>query len=250
MKQKLKLALIQQALLRWENAVLIALAILLTAFLPQPFAFWPVWGWGVLALGGVIAITLSGLRETGVQEAAIEGMLYQEYNPSLIRTKAIRTSFLQGLGYRRTIEQMIADTSEGVIRTRLNDLSDKVNQWTSYIYQLARVLDDYQCDPMLRKDPAAIQAELSRIQADMARQTDPGVIEESKNLVASKQNTCKLRRRSRIRWTPPLCSWSRAWTPWRRFTPSSSCWRRATWKASILRPSTTISTSRSAAWGT
>ncbi len=187
MKEKLKLALIQQALLRWENAVLIALAILLTAFLPQPFAFWPVWGWGLLALAGVIAITLSGLRETGVQEAAIEGMLYQEYNPAFIRTKAIRASFLQGLGYRRTIEQMIAGTPEGVIRTRLNDLSDKVNQWTSYIYQLARVLDDYQCDPMLRKDPAAIQAELSRIQADMARQTDAGVIAESKNLVASKQ---------------------------------------------------------------
>ena len=50
MKNKIKFALIQQALLRWENAVLIALAILLTAFLPQPFDFWPVWGWGVLAL--------------------------------------------------------------------------------------------------------------------------------------------------------------------------------------------------------
>ncbi len=187
MKEKLKFALIQQALLRWENAVLIAAAILLTAFIPQPFAFWPVWGWGVLALVGVAAITLTGLRETGVQEAAIEDVLYQEYNPGLISTKSIRASFMKGLGYRRTIEQMIAETPEGVIRTRLNDLSDKVNQWTSYIYELARVLDDYQCDPMLSKDPAAIQAELSRIQAGLASQTDPGVIDESKNLIASKQ---------------------------------------------------------------
>ena len=187
MKNKLKFALIQQALLRWENAALIALAILLTAFLPAPFDFWPVWGWGALALVGVAAITLSSLGETDVQSAAIEDVLYQEYNPGLIRTKSIRASFLQGLNYRRTIEQLIANTPEGVIRTRLNDLSDKVNQWTSYIYELARVLDDYQCDPMLRKDPAAIQSELANIQAGLAKQTDQGVIDESKNLITSKQ---------------------------------------------------------------
>ena len=93
MKNKLKFALIQQALLRWENAVLIALAILLTAFLPQPFPFWPVWGWGVLALVGVIAITISSLGEPEVQSAAIDDMLYQEYNPDEIKTPSIRASF-------------------------------------------------------------------------------------------------------------------------------------------------------------
>jgi hypothetical protein len=187
MKNKLKFALIQQALLRWENAVLIALAILLTAFMPQPFDFWPEWGWGALALIGVIAITLSSLTEPAVQSAAIDELLYNEYNPDDIKTPAIRTSFVQSLKYRHTIEQMIGRASDGVVKTRLSDLSDKVNQWTSYIYQLARVLDEYQRDPMLRKDPAAIQAELSRVQSNMAAQKDAGVLTESKNLIASKQ---------------------------------------------------------------
>jgi len=187
MKRKVEFALIQQALLRWENAVLIALAILLTAFLPQPFSFWPEWGWGVLALIGVAAITLTSLGESDVQTAAIDDMLYQEYHPDQIKTPAIRTSFTQALKYRRTIEQMIDRNPEGIVRTRLNDVADKVKQWTGYIYQLAGMLDNYQRDPMLFRDPAAIQAEVTRLQNELQHETNPNLIHGSRDLIASKQ---------------------------------------------------------------
>jgi len=187
MKTKLKFALIQQALLRWENAVLIALAILLTTFMPQPFDFWPIWGWGVLVLVGVAAITVSSLGEPAVQSAAIDDLLYTQFDPSQIKTPSVRAIFMQALKYRSTIDLMIKGASDGVIKTRLSDLSDKVSQWTSYIYQLAKMLDDYQRDPMLAKDTASIQAEMTRVQSGMAGQTNAGVLQESKNLIASKQ---------------------------------------------------------------
>ena len=187
MKNQIKFALIQQALLRWENAALIALAILLTAFFPQPFAFWPVWGWGALALVGVIAITLSSLGESDVRSAAIDTEHYQQFKPEAIKTPAIRNIFLQGLKYRSMIEQMVAQTPDGVIKTRLDDLCNKVKQWSTYIYELAKVLDDYQRDPMLNKDPAAIQAEVARIKNSLARETNQVLIAESQNLIASKQ---------------------------------------------------------------
>jgi hypothetical protein len=188
MKQKLQAALIQQAMLRWENAVLIALAILLTAFVPQPFDFWPAWGWGVLALIGVIAITLSGLGESQVREAAIDDMLYADYNPLTIQTPALRGAFLQSLKYRRNIEAMTAATPpDGIIRSRLNDLTDKVKQWTGYIYQLARMLDDYQRDPMLQRDPAVIRAEVARLQAQAQNETNPVLTREARLSVESKQ---------------------------------------------------------------
>jgi hypothetical protein len=187
MKRKIEFALIQQALLRWENAVLIALAILLTAFIPQPFEFWPEWGWGVLALLGVLAITLSSLGESDVQSAAVEDVLYAEYNPEQIKTPTLRAAFMQSLKYRSTIEHMINQSRDGVVRTRLTDLADKIKQWISYIYELTNMLDEYQRDPMLRKAPADIQKELDRIQAGLARETSPALITESKNLIASKQ---------------------------------------------------------------
>lgn len=187
MKRKLEFALIQQALLCWENAVIIAMAILLSAFFPRPFSFWPAWGWGMLALFGVAAITLSSLGAVETRAAAMEGILYQEYNPAEIKTPAIRTVFLQSLKYRSTIEQMISATPEGIIRVRLNDLADKVKQWIAYIYQLARMIDHYQRDPMLRRDPKAIQAELARIQAALQNETNPNLISESRNLEASKR---------------------------------------------------------------
>ena len=108
MKRKMEFALIQQALLRWENAVLIALAILLTAFFPRPFDFWPDWGWGVLALVGVVAITLTSLGESDVQSAAIDGLLYEEYNPAEIKTTNLRAIFLQSLKYRSTVDRMVS----------------------------------------------------------------------------------------------------------------------------------------------
>lgn len=187
MKNKVRFALIQQALMRWENAVLIAMAILLTAFWRNPFDFWPDWGWGALALVGVLAITLTSLGETSVQAAAITDVLYQEYNPGEIKTPAIRASFQQSLKYRSTIEQMITASRDGVVKTRLTDLGDKVNQWTGYMFELARMLDAYQRDALLRKDPAAIQADLKRIQSGMAAETSQDLIDESKNLIASKQ---------------------------------------------------------------
>jgi hypothetical protein len=187
MKNKIKFALIQQALLRWENAVLIALAILLTAFLPQPFDFWPVWGWGLLALVGVVAITISSLGESQVQADAIAEMLYQQYNPDTIKTPAVRASFLQGLQYRRMIDQMVAESRDGVVKTRLADLADKINQWTGYLYQLASMLDEYARDALLRKDQSAIRAEVTRLKDSLARQTNPALLEESRNLILSKE---------------------------------------------------------------
>ncbi len=187
MKNKVRSALFQQALLRWENAVLIAAAILLTAFLPEPFPFWPVWGWGALALVGVVAITLSSLGERQVQVAAIDDVLFGEYDPNTLKTPAIKAGFLKGLQYRRNIEQIVYQTPDGVIRTRLNDLSDKVNQWTGYIYQLCSLLDDYQRDPMLARDPSTIQAEIVRLQADLARHVSPEMVQESQNLIDSKK---------------------------------------------------------------
>jgi len=187
MKRRIEFAIIQQALLRWENAVLIALAILLTAFMPQPFDFWPPWGWGVLALVGVLAITLSSLGESDVQSAAVEEVLYAEYNPDQIKTPTLRAAFMQSLKYRSTIERMINHSHDGVVRTRLNDLADKIKQWISYIYELISMLDEYQRDPMLHKDTAEIQKELTRIQTGLTRETNPVLINESKNLVASKQ---------------------------------------------------------------
>jgi hypothetical protein len=187
MKRRIEFAIVQQALLRWENAVLIALAILLTAFIPQPFDFWPVWGWGVLALVGVVGITLSSLGESEVQSAAVEEVIYAEYNPGQIKTPALRATFMQSLKYRSTIENMVNQSRDGVVKTRLNDLADKVKQWISYIYELTSMLDEYERDPMLHKTPAEIQKELDRIQAGLGRETNPNLIAESKNLVASKQ---------------------------------------------------------------
>ncbi len=187
MKRRIEFAIIQQALLRWENAVLIALAILLTAFFRNPFDFWPDWGWGALAVLGVVGITLSSLGESDVQSAAVDEVIYAEYNPAQIRTPILRATFMQSLQYRSTIERMVNQSRDGVVKTRLSDLAEKVKQWITYIYELCEMLDQYQRDPMLHKDPVEIQKELNRLQAGLAREKNPALIAETNNSIASKE---------------------------------------------------------------
>ena len=55
LQKQAKSALLQYAFLRWESAVVIAGAILLTALWPKPFKWWPVWGWPLLGLLGLAA---------------------------------------------------------------------------------------------------------------------------------------------------------------------------------------------------
>ena len=43
-------AILEHALLRVENALIVAGVLLATYFVPQPFPWWPAWGWAALGL--------------------------------------------------------------------------------------------------------------------------------------------------------------------------------------------------------
>jgi len=108
MKNQIKFALIQQALLRWENAALIALAILLTAFFPQRSPSGR-FGAGEPCVGSVTAITSAAWAKAMYVQR--RSTTYFTRSSNRKRSKPDDPQhFLQGLKYRSMIEQMVAQT--------------------------------------------------------------------------------------------------------------------------------------------
>ena len=71
LQKKAQSAIMQYAFFRWESAVIIAGTILLMALLPHPFPWWPVWGWLILGLVGLAA--LSNVPAEIYEAAALDG---------------------------------------------------------------------------------------------------------------------------------------------------------------------------------
>ena len=56
-------AILEHALLRVENALIVAGVLLATYFAPQPFPWWPAWGWAALGLAGIAGLVVSSLTD-------------------------------------------------------------------------------------------------------------------------------------------------------------------------------------------
>ncbi len=185
--KKIRSALFQYALFRWENAVLIGLTVLLTFFLPRPFPWWPIWGWAALGMLGVLAIIVSTFTdtETGVQ---VQLDLFQEQlNPRKVVDPQLRQEVETALEYQRRIEAYIAKQRPGVLRDRLQDTASQIADWVSHIYQLALRLDAYRHDPLLEQERRSVPRELDALISRQRVETNQEVKKQLDAVIESKR---------------------------------------------------------------
>ena len=162
-EKKARKAIVQYAFLRWENAVIIGMVMLLMFFLPEPFAGWPIWGWPALGVLGVAAMVFSSLTDLEAN-AKVQLDLFQErFNPRKVQDTELRNEVEKALEYQRRIEAYIGKQRAGVLRDRLEDTAGQLADWVSYIYQLALRLDAYRHDPLLAQERATVPKELEAL---------------------------------------------------------------------------------------
>jgi len=171
-------AIIQHAFLRWENAALLAMAMILTAFYPRPFAFWPLWGWGAVAAVGIIAIVVSSL--TDQEDAAnVVNMLFEErFNPGQIKDKTLRDKVDQALSYHQRINHILSRQRKGMLRDRLQQTVAGVDDWIAHIFALALRVQAYRRDDIIRNDRRRVPEEIRALQERLARETNQAVAGE------------------------------------------------------------------------
>src|SRR4051812_28142862 len=131
LQQKAQSTLIQYALFRVESAVVIALAIVLTFVYPQPFPFWPRWGWILLGVIGLGIIIYSSLTDADANAKVLLNAFQEQFNPDTIRDSDLRAKVNTALEYQRRIEAQIRQQNSGIIRDRLSDTASQITDWLS-----------------------------------------------------------------------------------------------------------------------
>jgi hypothetical protein len=177
---------LQYAFFRWESAVVLAGAILLTWLLPHPFPWWPVWGWPLLGLLGLAGIFFSSLTDAEANARVVLELFQQQFDPRKIRDEALRQEVDTALAYQQRIETQIRRHRAGVLRDRLEDTANQLSDWIANIYRLALRLDDYRRDELLAQERERVPREIEELAAERERERNPELREELERVLESK----------------------------------------------------------------
>lgn len=171
-------ALIQNAFFRWESAVMIASTILLSVFLPHPFPAWPAWGWPVLGLIGEAAIVISSLTDKAEQQKVVESLFRERYSFAGIRNRDLRAKLAEAEQYRQRIQQVVEQQRNSLLRDRLKETTTQVYDWIANMVLLARRIDTYRNDPIIKRDLESVPKEIEALTQRLSRESNPRLREQ------------------------------------------------------------------------
>jgi hypothetical protein len=186
LEKKTQKAILQYALFRWENAVIVASTILLTVFLPQPFTWWPAWGWLLLGLLGLATTVYSSLVDTKTQARVLEEFFRGQFDLRQIKDQALRKDVETALEYQCGIEMRVHEQRDGALRDRLKDTTNQLNNWVGSIYRLALRLDTYRRDTLLAEERRRVPKEIEALAARRRLESDPTIQRELEQALESK----------------------------------------------------------------
>ena len=187
LQKKARSAIVQYAFFRWESAVVIAGTILLTAFLPHPLSWWPLWGWPLLGLLGVLTIILTSLTDEETNAEVLHTLFQERFDPKRIKSPELRDDVKSALEYQRSIEDQVRKHTPGAMRIRLEDTANQLSDWVKNIYRLALRLDAYREDTLLAKERKSLPGEIEDLTARREAEDDPEVLQEFDEVLASKE---------------------------------------------------------------
>lgn len=180
-------AIIAHAVLRLESALTIALAIVAIGLLPRPFPFWRWWFWIVLFGIAEALIIWTSITDVRTGEQVVADMLRQRYDPSRLRQPQLKAQVDRALQYRSAIESGVARRRDGVLRDRLSDIANQVDQWLAQVYSLAERLDRISGDALVQRDLKEAPEEVRAYQARIARTKDSEVLRQLEEALTGKQ---------------------------------------------------------------
>jgi len=187
LEQQAQKALIQHAIFRMESALMVGATILLSVFFTQPFPWWPVWGWPLLGVLGEIAIVVSSITDKGEQQEAIERLFREQYDMGGIRDRQLRNKLEEARRYHERIQQVVAQQKSGLLRDRMVDTTAQVYDWIAGMVRLARRIDAYRSDDIIRRDTQDVPKELRALLERRNRESNPHVRAQLETNLASKQ---------------------------------------------------------------
>ncbi|MBK6325433.1 MAG: hypothetical protein KA362_02140 [Chloroflexi bacterium] len=179
LEKRVKRAYVENALFRWESAVIISLTVIL-AVLSIPNIgltdFLPTWAWllaGLLSEAGLVA---SSLTDKQLYQKIMAEALHREFDPKHIDDKALREQFLKAVNYRRRIETAIQEQPDNLLKDELQQAASQIDNWIEHIYNLAQKISRYrQRQQEIERDKARAQRRIQELDQEMILEDDEAV---------------------------------------------------------------------------
>ena len=192
LEQKAGRAILVRSVYRWESAIIIALTmslalLTLTGVIPALFGVFQWWFWLVLGALGETGLVWSSIKDPEFRAKAVSDMFREKFRPREIKNKALRQRVEKALDYRERIDEVIAKSREGVMRDHMKDVSTGITRWMENVFRLAKRLDAYMADDVLRKDQQSVEPEIENLKKRLALEDDDTVKRQISQTIAQKQ---------------------------------------------------------------
>lgn len=171
-------ALLKNAVFRLESALMVGSSILATVFLPNVISWLPGWLWPVVGVVGEAAIIWSSLTDKGEQQKVVESLFREKFNVNGIRDRALRGKLAEAEQYRQRIQQVVEQQRTGILRDRMKSTTAQVYDWVANMVTLARRLDAFRSDPLIRRDLDTVPKEIKQLEARLKLEGNPRVREQ------------------------------------------------------------------------
>lgn len=180
-------AILTRSIYRWESAAIIALTLLLFVFVQPALPFWQQWYWLVLGALGEIGLVWSSLRDPEFRANAVAEMFREKFKPQQIKNQGLRQRVEKALEYRDRTDEVISSSREGVLREHLQDVSLGITDWMENVFRLARRLDAYMADDMIRQDLQSLPSAIENLRKRLALEDSDAVKRQISQTIAQKQ---------------------------------------------------------------
>ncbi len=190
LRERVQKALIQEAIVRPESAIVISITLLLAIFAPQIgfLEFIPFWVWliGGLIAEGILVFSSWSDPEFGRQVAAKE--LRREFHPEKLEDPRLQSRVNEALDYRSRIEKVIIEQDDSMLRDELDQTATQIDDWLEHIYSLAQRIDRYQRErDILERDRDRTAARVRALQTQLKSEENPAIKAQIESTLSSKE---------------------------------------------------------------
>jgi hypothetical protein len=194
LERRARRAIFWHALLRWESATVIALTLVVSAFLAlltlaSQGSFPAFWTFIALAVGLITEaiILVSSITDEAEHARVVAALLRDQYQPKHLRSRKLRAQLNKALEYQGLIVGAVQHTREGVLRDRLTRATEPVDDWIEAIYRLATRLDAYEQNSVIKRDLRSVPLAIEDFKQRLAQEDDPLVQATLRNTIADKE---------------------------------------------------------------
>jgi hypothetical protein len=172
----------------------------------NPWFLWPAMGWGA-----ALAIHLWGIASFGggsqhekkagrrARRRAGRKMARERRRrhwpspaPQPIQTEfasaSVQAHLAKAQTYKEQIEALIKSTSDRHTRARLHALAVQVSEWTEAIEALAKRVDRFERNTIIRQDLETVPQAIKKLEADLAAETDEATRTELERTLTNRKN--------------------------------------------------------------